>query len=80
MADAIREDEATTAEIRLLCSDLQVLGRNEFKALLKWRLKVKKTLDTLAKAAAAAAGEDSGDEVRVRPRFRSVCLVCLCTR
>ncbi len=35
-AAAIREHPATTAEVRQLCGDLQVLGRSEFKALLKW--------------------------------------------
>ena len=35
-AAAIRDHPATTAEIRELCGDLQVLGRSEFKALLKW--------------------------------------------
>lgn len=64
MADIIREDSGTTAEIRLLCADLQVLGRNEFKALLKWRLKVKKAIDVRVKEAAAAEGGDSDDEVR----------------
>ncbi|KXX79040.1 AdoMet-dependent rRNA methyltransferase spb1 [Madurella mycetomatis] len=31
----------TTAEIRACCADLKVLGRKEFKLLLKWRLKVR---------------------------------------
>ncbi|EAQ90618.1 hypothetical protein CHGG_02553 [Chaetomium globosum CBS 148.51] len=31
----------TTEEIRLCCADLKVLGRKEFKLLLKWRLKVR---------------------------------------
>ncbi len=32
----VRGHKETTAEIRALCSDLQVLGRSEFKQLLKW--------------------------------------------
>jgi hypothetical protein len=36
MAAFVRGHKATTAEIRALCSDLQVLGRSEFKQLLKW--------------------------------------------
>lgn len=40
---------ATTAEIQHLCSDLQVLGRSEFKQILKWRLTVKKGLENLLK-------------------------------
>ena len=31
----------TTAEIRQCCKDLRVLGRKEFRALLRWRLKVR---------------------------------------
>ena len=31
----------TTDEIRLCCQDLRVLGRKEFKTLLKWRLQVR---------------------------------------
>ena len=40
-ADAIRTHAATTAEVRALCADLQVLGRSEFKQLLRWRLRVR---------------------------------------
>ncbi|KAK7910865.1 hypothetical protein PG985_013346 [Apiospora marii] len=50
----------TTEEIRICCSDLRVLGRKEFKLLLRWRLKVREifgfpTRKTAAEAAAAAA-------------------------
>ncbi|KAI0135754.1 AdoMet-dependent rRNA methyltransferase spb-1 [Daldinia grandis] len=31
----------TTEEIRICCADLKVLGRREFKILLKWRLKAR---------------------------------------
>ena len=34
--EAILSHKATTAEIKALVSDLQVLGRSEFKALLRW--------------------------------------------
>jgi|EP00982_Pelagococcus_subviridis_P013253 AdoMet-dependent rRNA methyltransferase SPB1 len=55
---------ATTDEIRALCKDLGVLGRVDFKLLLKWRLAVRKTHPGLdgkpAKKPAGAA--DSGDE------------------
>jgi len=55
---------ATTPEIRSLCADLGVLGRVDFKNLLKWRLAVRKSkgLDGKRKAAlrggVAAADED----------------------
>lgn len=32
---------ATDAEVRALCEDLKVLGKREFKALLKWRIAVR---------------------------------------
>ena len=35
-AAAVAAHAATTAEVRALCADLQVLGRSEFKQLLKW--------------------------------------------
>ncbi|KAI0408229.1 rRNA methyltransferase [Xylaria palmicola] len=35
---ALNKMPATTTEIRQYCSDLKVLGRTEFKRLLKWRL------------------------------------------
>ena len=36
MAVFVRFHPSTSAEIRALCNDLQVLGRSEFKQLLKW--------------------------------------------
>lgn len=46
----VKTHNATTAEIRTLCEDLQVLGRSEFKQLLKWRLVVKKDIEKILKA------------------------------
>lgn len=42
----------TTDEVRQCCSDLKILGRKEFRTLLRWRLKVRKifglgTVDTV---------------------------------
>ena len=56
----MRAHPATTREIATLLADLHVLGRSEFKALLKWRLAVRKDflkagLADGAPAAAAAA-------------------------
>ncbi|KAF7506786.1 AdoMet-dependent rRNA methyltransferase spb1 [Endocarpon pusillum] len=39
----------TTEEIRTCCSDLKVLGRKEFRNLLKWRLKVRDKFGLSAK-------------------------------
>ncbi|GIM12377.1 hypothetical protein Vretimale_15764 [Volvox reticuliferus] len=44
LAAKIRSHTATNAEIKLLCRDLQVLGRSEFKQLLRWRLALRKSL------------------------------------
>ncbi|GIL46558.1 hypothetical protein Vafri_3535 [Volvox africanus] len=44
LAAKIRSHAATNAEIKLLCRDLQVLGRSEFKQLLRWRLALRKGL------------------------------------
>lgn len=38
---ALNKMPETTDEIRRCCEDLKVLGRKEFKILLKWRLKVR---------------------------------------
>lgn len=63
----ILDHPATTDEIRVLCKDLQVLGRSEFKQLLKWRLTVRRDMDkqlgaTKAKEAAAKGGKTKGDD------------------
>jgi AdoMet-dependent rRNA methyltransferase SPB1 len=39
----------TTREIRDCCADLKVLGRKEFKLLLKWRLKVREIFNFASK-------------------------------
>ena len=63
----------TTDEVRACCADLKVIGKGEFKTLLKWRLTLRHALppDAVKKvrarhakaaAAAAAAGEGSGGE------------------
>ena len=57
----------TTEEIRICCADLKVLGRKEFKMLLRWRLKVREKFGFSSKAkkeilAAAAKDEELGGE------------------
>ncbi len=44
----------TTDEIRICCGDLRVLGRKEFKTLLKWRLQVRDVFGFPSKKTAAA--------------------------
>ncbi|TVY48614.1 AdoMet-dependent rRNA methyltransferase [Lachnellula occidentalis] len=47
----------TTQEIRNCCADLRVLGRKEFRNLLKWRLKVREKFGFASKKKAAAEEE-----------------------
>ena len=55
----------TTAEIRNYCSDLKVLGRKEFKTLLRWRLKVREIFGFTSrkKLQDDAAGEEIAEVV-----------------
>lgn len=48
----------TTQDIRNCCEDLKVLGRKEFKMLLKWRLRVREIFGFATKKT-----EDAADEV-----------------
>ncbi|XP_057819944.1 adoMet-dependent rRNA methyltransferase spb1 [Cryptomeria japonica] len=41
---AIKENSLTTDEIKILCDDLRVLGKQDFKHILKWRLHIRKAL------------------------------------
>lgn len=61
-AAAVAAHPATTAEIRLLAADLGVLGRSEFKALLKWRSVVRATLLRADKEALAGASKEAEEE------------------
>uniref|UniRef100_A0A1J3DHF9 Putative rRNA methyltransferase n=1 Tax=Noccaea caerulescens TaxID=107243 RepID=A0A1J3DHF9_NOCCA len=40
----LKEHDLTTEEIKILCDDLPVLGKNDFKHLLKWRMQMRKAL------------------------------------
>ncbi|KAK0613456.1 AdoMet-dependent rRNA methyltransferase spb-1 [Immersiella caudata] len=48
----------TTPEIRNCCADLKVLGRKEFKLLLKWRLKVREIFGFPTKKTTQEAAEE----------------------
>ena len=52
----------TTAEVRTCCADLKVLGRKEFKLLLKWRLRVREIFGFETKRGADAADAADHDE------------------
>ena len=51
----------TTNEIKQCCSDLKVLGRKEFRMLLRWRLKAREIFGFASKK--KPQDGDSGDEV-----------------
>ena len=57
----------TTPEVRRCCADLKVLGKKEFRTLLKWRLKVRDRFGMSAKAKkhqeTADAEAKEGEEV-----------------
>ena len=46
---ALNSMSETTEEIRKCCADLKVLGRKEFRILLKWRLKVRERFGLVSK-------------------------------
>lgn len=53
----------TTTEIRDCCADLRVLGRKDFKLLLKWRLRVREIFGLSTKATDATAEPEEVAEV-----------------
>ncbi|ROT43157.1 hypothetical protein SODALDRAFT_253942, partial [Sodiomyces alkalinus F11] len=71
----------TTDEIRKCCEDLKVLGRGDFKLLLRWRLKVREIFGLATKATAeepAAADEEVAEvepmdeELRIQEELQSL--------
>lgn len=55
----IKDHTLTTEEVKSLCDDLRVLGKQDFKHLLKWRMHVRKALSPSTKAASAAPKDES---------------------
>lgn len=53
----------TTEEIRESCMDLRVLGRKEFRNLLRWRLKVREKFGFTTKKQVEEAGSDEVAEI-----------------
>jgi AdoMet-dependent rRNA methyltransferase SPB1 len=53
---------ATTNEILALCEDLKVLGKSDFKRLLKWRLQMRQFRDEQNKANEQEEEEDEEGE------------------
>jgi AdoMet-dependent rRNA methyltransferase SPB1 len=57
----LKEHDLTTEEIKILCDDLPVLGKNDFKHILKWRMQIRKAL-TPEKKEVAKPEPDVGKE------------------
>lgn len=59
----IKDHILTTEEVISLCDDLRVLGKQDFKHLLKWRMQIRKALSPTEKATSATtAVEREGKE------------------
>ncbi|EPS64123.1 hypothetical protein M569_10656, partial [Genlisea aurea] len=59
----IRDHTLTTEEVKALCEDLRVIGKQDFKHLLKWRVHMRKALSPAEKAASAKpVSENEGKE------------------
>ncbi|GLT30597.1 hypothetical protein SLA2020_053890 [Shorea laevis] len=46
----IKDHSLTTEEVKALCDDLRVLGKQDFKHILKWRIHIRKALSPSEKA------------------------------
>lgn len=70
----------TTAEIQQCCSDLKVLGRKEFRTLLRWRLKarekfgfgLKKSVDLEAESQEVAEVTPMDEELRIQDELQTL--------
>ncbi len=69
----------TTEEIRLCCADLKVLGRKEFKLLLKWRLRVREIFGFPTKKTAktplseeVAVVENMDEELQIQEELQKI--------
>lgn len=69
----------TTDEIRRCCEDLKVLGRKEFKILLKWRIKVRDIFGFPSKKTAqpevveeTAAVESMDEEMKIQEELQAL--------
>ncbi|KAK3027001.1 hypothetical protein RJ639_041762 [Escallonia herrerae] len=61
----IKDHDLTTEEVKALCDDLRVLGKQDFKHLLKWRMHIRKALSPsqkISSTSTAAEHENKDDE------------------
>ncbi|XP_050231903.1 uncharacterized protein LOC126680766 [Mercurialis annua] len=59
----LKDHALTTEEVKALCDDLRVLGKQDFKHLLKWRMHIKKALSPSQKATSTTSTD--GEEKTV---------------
>lgn len=64
---ALNKLPETTEEIRNCCADLKVLGRRDFKLLLRWRLKIREIFGLPSKDEVLQQGANSEEVVEVAP-------------
>lgn len=76
---ALNKMPATTTEIRQYCSDLKVLGRTEFKKLLKWRIQAReafglptKKTSKPAEVEEVAEVESMDEELKIQEELQSM--------
>ncbi|KAL6494818.1 hypothetical protein OROGR_031618 [Orobanche gracilis] len=55
---AIKDHTLTTEEVKILCDDLGVLGKQDFKHLMKWRMNIRKALSPSEKVSSAITAVD----------------------
>lgn len=58
----LKEHPLTTEEVITLCEDLRVLGKQDFKQLLKWRINVRKALSPIGKTTSTSLSTDQENE------------------
>ncbi|XP_047157343.1 pre-rRNA 2'-O-ribose RNA methyltransferase [Vigna umbellata] len=61
----IKDHDLTTEEVKSLCDDLRVLGKQDFKHLLKWRIHIRKVLSPTQKHDPPTTKEETGNEQKV---------------
>lgn len=59
--------EETTDEIRTCCEDLKLLGKKEFRNLLRWRLKVRERFGLLVKKGPRKKADESEEVAEIAP-------------
>ncbi|XP_074275096.1 adoMet-dependent rRNA methyltransferase spb1-like [Silene latifolia] len=59
----LKENSLTTEEVITLCEDLSVLGKQDFKHLLKWRIAIRKAISSAEKPTATVEAVKENESV-----------------